>query len=94
MSASRETAEVVALKALRWLCAHEELLPVFLGASGASLDDLRENASDPETLGAVLDFLLMDETWLQAFCTQEGLTPSEPGAARAMLPGGATMHWT
>lgn len=94
MPASPETAEVVALKALRWLCAHEELLPVFLGASGASLDDLRNNADDPETLGAVLDFLLMDDAWLHAFCTQEGLAPSAPGAARAMLPGGAPMHWT
>lgn len=94
MAATQEQAELVALKALRWLCANEDLLPVFLGASGASLENLRAQASDPDTLGAVLDFLLMDDAWLRTFCADEGLDPTAPAMARAELPGGAAMHWT
>jgi len=94
MVAERENAETVALQALGWLAAHEDLLPVFLGASGASLSELRGRAADPEFLGAVLDFLLMDDAWVKEFCTNAGLPFSRPAEARAALPGGAQMHWT
>ncbi|MFB9570702.1 DUF3572 family protein, partial [Saccharopolyspora hordei] len=33
-------AEDIATSAFVWLCGQEELLPVFLSASGASADDL------------------------------------------------------
>ena len=64
------------------------------GASGASEADLRAGAEDPEFLGSVLDFLLMDEAWVLAFCADTGLDTSAPMAARAALPGGAQIHWT
>ncbi len=90
----QEFAETLALKALGWLAGNDELLPVFLGASGASVSDLRQRAADPDFLGAVLDFLLMDDAWVTAFCTAEGIACSDPMAARQLLPGGAQTHWT
>lgn len=90
----RDTAETVGLRALGWLAANEELLPVFLGASGASLDDLRSGAGDAAFLGSVLDFVLMDDAWVVAFCDAAGLGYEAPMRARAALPGGGEVHWT
>lgn len=91
---SPDEAETTALRALAWLLANEDLLPVFLGATGAGPDDLRARAADPEFLGAVLDFLVMDDAWVIGFCTDAGLPFDRPVAARAALPGGAQTHWT
>ncbi|MDM8166888.1 DUF3572 domain-containing protein [Roseovarius sp.] len=94
MNLKQDAAEAIALQALGWLAGNDELLPVFLGASGASEADLRAGAEDPEFLGSVLDFLLMDDAWVLAFCADTGLDTSAPMAARAALPGGAQIHWT
>lgn len=91
---SRETAETVALRALTWLLADEELMPVFMGATGAAADDVRDRPQDPDFLGSVLDFLLMDDTWIVAFCAAHDLPNETPMLARAMLPGGENVHWT
>ena len=56
-----ERAETVGLTALAWIAASDDLLPVFLGSTGAGEADLRARAQEPEFLGAVLDFLLMDD---------------------------------
>lgn len=90
----QETAEMTGIRALGWLAGNDELLPVFLGATGASADDLRAQAEDPAFLGAVLDFLMMDDAWVMAFCTAEGLDFQVPMQARAALPGGEQVHWT
>jgi hypothetical protein len=42
----------------------DDLVEVFLGSSGASLDDLRARAAEPEFLASVLDFILMDDAWV------------------------------
>ena len=87
-------AETIGLQALGWLAGNEELLPVFLGATGATEADLRAGASDPAFLGSVLDFLTMDDTWVIAFCDGAGLDYAVPLSARQALPGGAQRHWT
>ena len=61
---SQDSAEVLALEALSWLVGHDELLPVFLGATGAGEGDIRTRAKDPEFLASVMDFLLMDDAWI------------------------------
>ncbi|MGV6850404.1 MAG: DUF3572 domain-containing protein [Marinibacterium sp.] len=94
MPMAREAAETFALDALGWLAGNQELLPVFMGASGAGLDDLRARAGDPEFLASVLDFLLMDDAWILSVCSDLGVSPEIPRAARAALPGGAQVHWT
>ncbi len=94
MAMSQDTAETIALQALAWLVGHEELLPVFLGASGASETDLKARATDPEFLGSVLEFLTMDDAWVMAFCDAHSLAYETPLQARWALPGGAPVHWT
>lgn len=94
MSVSRNSAETVALSALGWLVSDEEMLSIFLGATGAGADELRARAQDPEFLGSVLDFLLMDDAWVIAFCDNAGLSYDQPMRARAALPGGEAVHWT
>lgn len=87
-------AEVIALQAAGWLAGHEDLLPVFLGTTGASEADFRQSIENAEFLGSVLDFILLDDAWIAAFCTEHELPMDSPGLARAALPGGAQVHWT
>ena len=89
-----EIAETIGLKALAWIAGNEDLLPVFMGATGTSEADLKDRAMDPELLGALLDFLLMDDAWITAFCEANGLAFDQPMQARQALPGGALVHWT
>lgn len=94
MAMSRESAETLALQVLGWLASNDELCPIFLGSSGASKEDLRAGARDPAFLGAVLDFVMMDDAWVIACCDAVGLAYSDPMTARQMLPGGGDVHWT
>lgn len=90
----QDVAETIALAALGWLAGDDELLPVFLGATGATEADVRAGAEDPVFLGAVLDFLIMNDAWVVAFCDRQGLDYASPMAARQALPGGGQVHWT
>ncbi len=94
MALSQESAEIVGLKALSWMVSNEELLPVFLGATGASEADMRSGLSDPAFLGALLDFIMMDDQWVKAFCDAAELSYDQPMFARMALPGGDQVHWT
>lgn len=92
--AGPEFAETLALNALAWLVGNDELLPVFLGATGTLAGDLRDRAAEPDFLVSMLDFLLMDDAWIVAFCDAAGYAYTDPLAARQALPGGAERHWT
>ena len=87
-------AEVIAIKAAGWLVAHEELLPIFLGSTGASEQDFRQSLDNMYFLGSVLDFILMDDAWIRQFCEAESLELNLPYQARMALPGGTEVHWT
>lgn len=89
-----QEAEVIGARALAWLAGQEDLLAAFLGTTGASAGDLRVQAGDADFLGAVLDFLTMNDAWVVAFCEAEGLDFEAPMRARAALPGGGEVHWT
>ncbi len=91
---SPERAEQIALSALIWLSTNEELLPIFLGASGASAQDLRAQVGDDAFMVSVLDFITMDDAWVIAFCDSEGLKYEEPLNARYSLTGAENVHWT
>jgi len=90
----QDAAETLALQALAWLVGQDELLPIFLGASGSDLTDLRAQAGDAALQIAVLDFLMLDDAWVGAFCDAHGLAYDLPMRARQALPGGALPHWT
>jgi len=93
MRISADAAETLALQALAWLVTNEELLPVFLGSTGADIGDLRARAGDRQFLASVLDFLTMDDALVIAFCDEQGIAYDQPMQARAVL-GGDEMHWT
>lgn len=85
---------MIGANALAWLAGRDDLLSVFMGASGASVDDFRTKGGDPDFLGAVLDFVMMDDAWVVAFCDDAGLDYHDPLRARQALPGGGQVHWT
>lgn len=94
MPISSDSAETLALTALGWLVGNEELLPVFLGSTGAAADDLRDRAGDPDFMLSVLDFLMLDDSWVMAFCDANSVAYDLPAQARMALSGGADIHWT
>jgi hypothetical protein len=91
---TKDNAETFALNALAWIMGQDDMVGVFLGSTGASIDDLKNNAANPEFLGAVLDFVLMDDAWVIQLSQDMGTPADHVMQARAVLPGGQTMHWT
>lgn len=91
---NRDAAETLAAEVLAWIASQDDLLGVFLGATGAAPGDVRAQAGDPDFLAAVLDFVLMDDAWVTGFCRASGRPFTDPAAARAALPGGEAVHWT
>lgn len=91
---TRDWAETVGLQALAHLAGHDDLIGAFLSQTGADLAGLRAGAADPAFLGAVLEFLLEDDARVIGFAEAAGLRPTDPAAARALLPGGQQTHWT
>ena len=91
---SPESAQTLAIQALSWILSTDDLAQVFLGSTGANVDDLRASASDPSFLASVLDFLLMDDAWITGFCDASGFDYMDPMRARQLLPGGDLPNWT
>jgi hypothetical protein len=90
----QDSAHVIALQALAWLVADDDRLARLMAESGIDPSRLRSHADDPEVLGAVLDHLLGDDQAVIAFCDAHRLPYTSPFAARSVLPGGDSMHWT
>ncbi len=91
---ARETAIRCAADALLWLAERPEEMAGFLGWSGADPAALRARARDPEFLGFVLDYLLLDEDRARAATQDFGLGADALLRARAALPGGDAPHWS
>lgn len=89
-----DQAETLGLQALGWLAGNEELLPVFLGSTGADSAELAGRAADPAFLGSVLEFLTMDDAWVMAFCDSIDVGYDLPLRALHALPGAGRVHWT
>lgn len=87
-------ARDLAREVVIWLATHDELLPVFMNSTGNSADSVRKGAARDDFLAAVLDFLLLDDEWVIAFCDAHRRNYADPAAARQMLPGGTQVHWT
>lgn len=83
---TRDDVQAVALKAVAFIAADDELLPRFVALSGCGVDDIRRRIADASFLGGVLDFILADEPTLLAFVAAADLAPETPMAARAKLP--------
>lgn len=88
----REFAEALGFRAVALIVADENLLPRFLAASGCGAEDLRQRIADPYFLGAVLDFVLEDDSTIHLLAESAGVGPETIMLARAKLPG-AQMDW-
>ena len=84
-SITAESAEILALEALGWLAGQDEPLGRFLQVSGFEPAALRAGAGSPGVGLAVMEFLLMDEVLLVAFCDATGTPPRTLHAARQRL---------
>lgn len=79
-------AETVALQAVAWIVACDQMRDRFIGLTGCGADDLRNRIGQAAFLGSVLDFILGDEATAVAFAEQTGLAPETPMLARTKLP--------
>ena len=89
-----ERAETIALQALGWLASDDDLCDSFLAASGATLDEMRQRATEPAFLASVLGFLTMNDHWIIGFCDSVGLGYDQPLRALHALPGAEQVEWT
>ena len=89
-----DAAQVIAIQALGWLVGNNELLPVFMGSTGTSAEDLKARVEDASLLVSVMDFILMEDEWVLDFCDVAGLDPHKLQSVRHALPGGEKVHWT
>tara|TARA_B100000315_G_scaffold260363_1_gene321154 strand:+ start:858 stop:1148 length:291 start_codon:yes stop_codon:yes gene_type:complete len=80
-------AETLALKAVHFILADDNLQQGFLATSGIAPEDFKALIDTPDFLGGVLDFLLGNEEQLVKFCEECEIDPSEPARARHALPG-------
>ena len=84
-SRTREAAETLAIAALAFIAAEPERLEGFLGATGLTVDRLRELANAPDFLGGVLEHMLADESLLLAFANSAAVDPAAIARARNAL---------
>jgi hypothetical protein len=80
-----ETASTLALDGLAFLAEDADRLTRFLALTGIGTEHLRVRADGPETLVAVLDHLLSDESLLLVFATSKGIAPETIAPSREIL---------
>lgn len=84
---THDDAETLAIEALTFLAAEETRLASFVKATGLDLAAIRSQASSPEFLAGVIDFLMSDESLLLVFVTHSGIDPNLVALARrALMP--------
>ena len=91
---NKEIAETRALEVLTWVLSEDDLIQVFMGATGASQDDLRSNTLNHEFLISILDFVLMDDSWVISCSKFMNIDPSQIQVIKTSLDGGQEVNWT
>ena len=91
---NKEIAETRALEVLTWVLAEDDLIQVFMDATGASQDDLRSNTLNHEFLISILDFVLMDDNWVISCSKFMNIDPAEIQVIKMSLDGGQEVNWT
>ena len=82
-----EEAREIGELALGFLASDPARLVAFLQATGLAPADVRSSMEAPETLAAVLDYMLRDESLLLVFAAETGTPPERVGPAEAVLSG-------
>ena len=83
--ASSADPAVLALQALAHVAGDDDMGPRFLALTGMDADALRANAGQPETLTALLDFLMANEPDLVAAAEAIGVKPEALSLAARKL---------
>lgn len=83
----RDQAEALAISAVAFLAADEELLGDFMGQAGLSPDSLRDAAKSRNFLNFVMDFVCSNDTLIVNFARAENIKPEAVMIARAYLEG-------
>jgi len=78
----RESAEIMAIRALSFLAEDPERLGVFLSTTGIGPEAIRDAAREPGFLAGVLEHILDSEPLLLAFAETAGIDPAEIARAR------------
>ena len=87
LSKGGDGPQTVAIDALGFLAGEPERLARFLALSGLGPHNLRQAATSPGFLAAVLDHLAADEPLLLAFAAAQGIDPAAVTRARDRLSG-------
>ena len=82
---SPSDSEIIALKLLEFLASDDERLGGFLGMTGTSPAALRANASRPEFLAGVLQYVLQNEALLVECAASCEIDPNLPRLALQVL---------
>ena len=90
----KEIAETRALEVLTWVLSEDDLIQAFMGATGASQNDLRSNTLSHEFLISILDFVLMNDRWVISCGKFLNIDPSQIQLIRMSLDGGQEVNWT
>lgn len=78
-------AEAIAIDALGFVAGDHEMLGRFLDLTGLRADEIRTAAGQPGFLVGVLDFVLVHEPTLIAFCDSSATKPETVQIARDKL---------
>ena len=78
---NKEIAETRALEVLTWVLAEDDLIQVFMDATGASQDDLRSNTSN-------------HDSWVISCSKFMNIDPSQIQVIKMSLDGGQEVNWT
>ena len=84
-----DQAEAIALRALAFLAEDPARLGRFLSLTGMEPQELRSGAGRGETLAAVLDYVLGDESLLLEFTANHAIEPTQIAPAQALLARGS-----
>ncbi|KEP69800.1 hypothetical protein DL1_01870 [Thioclava dalianensis] len=89
-----DSAHILAIRSLGWLVSNETLIDGFLAHTGASQEDLRAQAGDPDFLCGVLDYLMLNDQWVLDCAADLAVAPEDLAGARTVLGRGDQRHWT
>jgi hypothetical protein len=82
-----ELPDAMALRAVGFMAGHRPALDRFLADAGLNIAELNARPIPSRHLAAVLDFIIGDETVLQAFSRRLELPPEAAYEARRRLVG-------
>ena len=82
-----DDAAILALSMLKFLASEPERFSRFLDVTGMREADIAAVAGEASFHGAIVDYLLQDESLLMIFCQENDINPQRPARARRHLPG-------